>query len=195
MQQPETDSAKREIEFADPARFSGLADLYAQLAMSDQVRNRIPGDPKPTQITAISVQSASGSLVLPVIKLTTTADSAANAQRLNLNLAKALRDLLETEQDRNNVPVRQRVQLPMLNAPAAPIMLSGPSHTASVLALLLCLIATVAITHLLEALRTRKRPVRADEPADESGPGGIVLPWAAEADAERAPVAGKRPAP
>ena len=54
----------------------------------------------------------------------------------------------------------------MLNAPTAGALLSGPSRMGSILAFLLCLIGAVAITHLLENLRTR----RAAEPLADFDP-------------------------
>jgi capsular polysaccharide biosynthesis protein len=169
----EEDFKPNEIEFADPGRFTVLADLYAQLAVSDQVLSRVPEKPSPGQIQAMTVQSSSGAITLPVIKLSTMAESGPGAQQLNNHIVAALRDLLESEQARANVPDRQRVQLQQLNAPTPPFMVSGPSKTASVLAFILCLIGVVAVTHLLEALRNRRRAQAGIEEFGE-----FSVPWA-----------------
>jgi|tagenome__1003787_1003787.scaffolds.fasta_scaffold20822869_2 hypothetical protein len=158
-----------EIAFADPARFNTLADLYSQLATSDRIRRRIPERPKPGEITASPVPAQSGASILPVITLTTQAETAPGARALNLHTVEALRELLTVQQDKNEIPANQRVTLSLLNRPSTPTLLKGPSHTASVLALLLCLIGTIAVTHLLANLRDR-------EAVDT-----LVVPWAGDA--------------
>jgi hypothetical protein len=165
-----------QLEFADPNRFGALADLYSQLAISDRVRQRMPEKPMPTEITASALQGASGGVILPVIKLTVSAPTKPGVEALNKHLIDALRGVLSEDQAKNSVPVKQRVELATLNAPTAGYMVKGPSHTASILAFLLCLIGTVAVTHLLAGLRDRG-------PAE--GLAGIVDPWGP--DDEEAP--------
>jgi hypothetical protein len=152
--QPDEPKVKRQA-FADPGRFTMLADLYAQLAVSDQVLSRVPEKPAPAQIQAMTVQSTSGAITLPVLKLTTMAPTAAGAQELNVHMVKALQGHLEEEQAGNDISKDERVQLSMLSRPTAPYMVSGPSKTGAILAFMLCLIGTIAVTHLLEALRNR----------------------------------------
>ena len=48
-------------------------------------------------------------------------------------------------------------------APSPGVLATGPSYTASILAFLLCLIGTVAVTHLLENLRNRRETKELDE--------------------------------
>ena len=182
------ESAVKQQAFGDPGRFTMLADLYAQLAVSDQVLRRVPEHPAPAQIQAVTVQSTSGAITLPVIKLSTMSDSPAGAQRLNAHMFDALRTDLEQGQAKNGVPKDERVELSMLSRPTPPFMVSGPSKTGAVLALMLCLIATIAVTHLLEALRNRKTAAAGDEVVTE-----FVDPWTLRegefADAEPRPVA------
>ena len=159
-------------EFADPGRFTMLADLYAQLAVSDQVLSRVPERPAPAQIQAMTVQSTSGAITLPVIQLTTMAESPAAAQTLNVHMVEALRGHLEQEQASNDITRDERVQLTMISRPTLPFMVSGPSKTGAILALMLCLIGTVAVTHLLEALANRKAAAASDEVVSE-----FVDPW------------------
>ena len=45
-------TAEGRLEFADPDRLSALASLYAQLAFSDRVRQRLPEKPTAAQIQA-----------------------------------------------------------------------------------------------------------------------------------------------
>jgi hypothetical protein len=150
-EEPKVDADR--LEFADPNRFMALADLYTKLIVSDEVRRRIPERPAPKQITASPLPAVSGAPILPIIQLTTTAGSPDAARALNEHTADALRDLLQERQSKNGISPAQSVEISTLNAPSAGVLAAGPSHTASILALLLCLIGTVAVTHLLAALR------------------------------------------
>lgn len=153
-EQPEVDPNR--LEFADPGRFNNLADLYTKLMVSDEVLRLIPEHPSPAQIIASPLPAVSGAPILPIIQLDTLAESPAAATRLNHNTAKALRDLLEQRSEKNDISPAQRVQITTLVAPSPGVLANGPSYTASILALLLCLIGTVAVTHLLENLRNRR---------------------------------------
>lgn len=167
---------KNELGFADPGRFPNLAELYAQWANSDQVRERMKSHPAPGQITAMAVPNASGSAILPLIQFTTTAPTAQAAQLLNTEAVEALRGLIKDEADANNVPSNQRVELPTLNAASPGALISGPSHTAAILAILLCLIGTIAVTHLLASISDRRK-LAEEEPETMDG---FVVPWPIE---------------
>ena len=159
------------LEFADPGRFPNLAELYAQLATSDQVRTRIKSQPNPAQITALAMPNASGSQILPVIQFTTTAPNAEGALSLNKETADALRGLIADQQAENKVPSNQRIELPTLNAASPPALIAGPSHTGAILALLLSIIGTIAVTHILAAIGDR-RWQRENETFEE-----LLVPW------------------
>jgi hypothetical protein len=179
------------LEFADPNRLSALASLYAQLATGDRVRKQLPERPKASQIQAIAVEG-NASTQLPVIKLTTTAASAEGARALNIHTVAALKNVLTTEQSRNDIPPGQRIQVDQITAPAASVLTAGRSHTASILALLLCLLGSIAVAHLLAALRDGREEVQALD--------GVVVPWGTVADngaltdQEPAPAPGSMPA-
>ena len=145
-----------EQTFADPGRLAGLAMFYSVLSNSDRVLADLPEKPSRDQIEALPFDATgNGTTFLPIIKLTTLADSAKGAVQLNVHAYRAFRDTLTQDQRKNNIPVEQRIQLDVLKAPAAPILVSGPSLVPSVLALMLCLIAGLAAAHILESLRTR----------------------------------------
>jgi hypothetical protein len=171
-EKPKVDPTR--LEFADPNRFMVLADLYTKLIVSDQVRRRIPGRPAASHISASPLAAVSGTPILPIIELTVKADTPANARALNGATVSALRDLLEERQAKNGISPAQRVEISTLNAPSGGVLAAGPSHTTSILALLLCVIGTVALTHLLASLR----PIPgAAEPIAANEADGIVLPW------------------
>ena len=86
-----------------------------------------------------------------------------------MHTVQALTSVLESEQTKNAIPAGQRIRLTQINAPAAPIKTAGRSHTASILALLLCVLGAVALAHLLAALR--------DGREDMESVDGVVVPW------------------
>jgi hypothetical protein len=160
-EEPNPDS----VGFADPARFMALADLYTKLILSDEVRRRIPERPTPAQVDANPIASVSGAPILPIIELITMSRSPRAAHDLNVHTVTALRGLLKVRQANNDIPVGERVQIAILNAPSPGVLTASPTHTASILALLLCLIGTIAVTHLLEAIRLRREGAAEDEVA------------------------------
>lgn len=179
-----TDGA--DLEFADPNRLSALASLYAQLATGDRVRSQLPEKPKPAQIDAIALEG-NASTQLPVVKLTTQAGSGEAARRLNEHTVQALQKVVRTEQSRNAIPAGQRIRIDQINAPAAPVLTAGRSHTASILALLLCVLGAVALAHLLAALRDGRDDMQAVD--------GVVVPWTMTDAASSEPVSATEPMP
>ena len=82
--------------------------------------------------------------------------SAKLARATNLHTYKALLDVIDGRADANDIPQSRRVELKLLVAPAVSLT-SKPKPTASVLVLLLFIVGTLAVTHLLEALRNRRQ--------------------------------------
>ena len=153
----EPDVDPNRLEFGDPARFTYLTDLYTKLLVSDEVRRRTPERPAEDQIEASPLQAVSGAPVLPIIELTVKADSPGGATALNGHTIAALRELLADQQARNGIMPAQSVVIVALEAPSPGVLTAAPSNTASQSAVLLCLMGTVAITHLLESLRPSPR--------------------------------------
>jgi hypothetical protein len=150
----EEDDPKNQVTFADPARLSGLADLYAKFLTSDDVLGRVPGRPKAAQITASPFLASSGGVVLPVIQLTADAPTRAGARKLNEQVFRSLSSLIEEQQVANAIGAGQRVAVKLIDAPEATLT-AARKKTASILVLLICILGTVAVAHLLEALRPR----------------------------------------
>jgi hypothetical protein len=145
---------KDQVEFADPARLAGLADLYSKFLTSDEVLNRVPGRPTSGQIQASPFQSSQGGLVLPVIQLTSAAGSEADARKLNVQVFNSLRAVLAKQQKANDIATGKRVEVKVIDAPEATLT-AGRKHTGSILAFLLCMLGTVAVAHLLAGVRDR----------------------------------------
>jgi hypothetical protein len=160
--------------FGDPGRFVQLALYYAQVAVSDQVREQLPEKPAPGQIMARNVDATgNGQGWLPIIRLTTTAGTPDGAVKLNQDTIAALTDYLRKNQRESNTPDDERVQLRVLNQPA-PALVSGRSLTISFLAFMLCVLAAVAVAHILENLRPRSPEVLDVEPELEFEPPAVV---------------------
>jgi hypothetical protein len=145
-----------QLEFADPARLAGLGDLYSKFLISDDVLSRVPEHPTPGMVVASPFASAQGGQVLPVVQLTTMGPSAEAAHQINTHVYKGLLDFLDERARANNIPRAGRVEVKLLSAPEVTLV-SGHKPTMSVLAFMLVMLATLALTHLLEALRNRRQ--------------------------------------
>jgi hypothetical protein len=145
-----------QVEFADPGRLAALGDLYSKLLTSDEVLRRVNTHPTPATVQASPFAASQGGLLLPVIQLTTMGGSPAGAVQTNRAVYRGLLDFLDEEADANNVAKARRVELKVLNAPEVALV-SGPKPTMSVVAFMMVMLGTLAVTHLLEALRNRRR--------------------------------------
>jgi hypothetical protein len=145
-----------QLEFADPGRLANLADLYSKFLVSDEVLRRVPQHPMPSQVTAEPFAAAQGGQVLPVIQLTTLGTTPEQAHAINTQVFKALNDYIDQGAEANDISKAKRVELEILNAPE-PALVAGRKPTMSVLAFMLVMLGTLAVTHLLEALRTRRQ--------------------------------------
>jgi hypothetical protein len=165
---------KDQVEFADPARLSGLGDLYSKFLTSDEVLSRVKGmRVAPAQVQASPFASSQGGLLLPVVQLTTLGPDAKTAQRTNLAVYKALLGFLDQRAEANDIPPAKRVELKILNSPQVTLM-SGRKPTMSVLALMLVLLGTLAVTHLLEALRNRRQNAELATIVDWDPPAAVL---------------------
>lgn len=170
QQAPErTENKGDELQYADPGRFSQLALLYSLIAYSDQVRQTLPKGIKREQVSATALDATgAGVNFLPVIRLTTTADSAEGAVNLNEKAFAAFQTLLRSQQEDSKIDGNERVVLSILNQPDHPLLLSGRSKTPSAMAFLLCVILAIAVSHLLASLRPRPEDRRRDDDEDQA---------------------------
>lgn len=152
----ENDTPSDKIKFADPARLSYQADLYSRFLTSDDVLRRVPEHPMPAQVIASPFASAQGGQVQPVIQLQTMAATAEAAHTMNRHTFQALKEFINEGNDAYDLPKAERVEIKLLNTPEV-ALLTGRKPTMSVLAFLFVMLATLAVTHLLEALRNRRQ--------------------------------------
>jgi hypothetical protein len=152
---PTTDGQAAEKPCADQGRFVQLALYYAQIAVSDEVRSRVPEKPARGAINARNIDATgNGQGWQPIIELTTTASTADAAVRLNRHTIEALSSYLTTNQRESGTRQDDRVQLAILNEPA-PLLVSGHSLTIPLLVFMLCLLGAIAAAHIFENLRPR----------------------------------------
>jgi hypothetical protein len=158
---PPTDST-----FADPSRFSGLASIYSFLVKSQEVRALIPGRPQESDIAAqpFSENGGGSGGTLPLIGLSTFANDAGRAQKLNQQTIDALLKYLRSQQSRTDTPQAQRARITVLNPPAKATVAQGRSKTKAIVIFLLCIIGGVALAYLLENLRPVDPLPRLDGP-------------------------------
>ncbi|WCB95819.1 hypothetical protein DSM104299_04570 [Baekduia alba] len=157
------------VDFADPARFSNLAIVYAYLAQSDEVRALIRPLPEPGQINVIWQATGSGD-ALPLLELTAKGNTAIGAQQLNEKAIKAMKGYLNAQLDKSNVPDGQRVQIQVLNPPLPGKIESGRTPTLSVVAFVLIMVGTLLLLYILENLYptpVRNAGLRLEDPIDE----------------------------
>jgi hypothetical protein len=154
--------------FANPQRLSLLAIIYSFISQSNAIDQ--VGTPLPPggEVTAQELSNqSSGSL--PLFKLTTAAQTGPAADKLNVERTRALIKYLGDQQDANQVPNGQRVQVSVLNRPfAARIASHGAMLGAAIL--FLALAAGLAACYLLESLRLSR--------GGEQEPGTVVQPEA-----------------
>jgi type II secretory pathway pseudopilin PulG len=93
---------------------------------------------------------------LPIIGLTTTATTGADAQRLNDDVRLALEDYLRQQQRRSGTPTTDRVVVSIVDRPG-PMLMKGHSINLGIVALLLVLVATIAVVYLLENVRVQRQ--------------------------------------
>lgn len=178
-------NGKDDVQFADPGRLAALADLYSRFLTSDEVLRRVPEHPPVAAINASPFASSQGGQILPVIQLTTMAPTAELARSTNLHTYEALGDLIDERARKDDF---ERVRLQLLVAPSVSLM-DKPKPTASVLIFMLVMLGTVAVTHLLEALRSKRQEQALNAIVDWDAPASGLVDVSTDPDREPAVVA------
>ena len=147
------------VRFAPPDRFISLAVLYAQLAISDPIRQiMLREGPIRGQITAVPLV-VQQNVALPLIDIVAVAEDPRDTTALGKRATAALAEYLRQQQETNAVPVTDRVVVQVLSKPKAPVLFEGRSQTLPIVIFLTAIIATIALAFILENLRPRVRPL------------------------------------
>ena len=147
-------------KWGDEGRLSGLAMLYARLATSDPVMQRILRDgPLRGNIVAAPVFTSgySNAGTLPIIQISGFAISPTVAQRIATRGTNAFLGYLKDQQDAARIPVDQRVVMQIVNQPDKPFLLAGRKKTMPMLIFVAMMSLAVGLAFVLENMRPRVR--------------------------------------
>lgn len=155
-----------DIPVADPNRLNNLAVLYAELAMSDQVRTlmRQEGGPVVGQIMATPLVRGEARIPLPLIDVTAVSTSPLSAIQLAKRNATALGAYVRLQQRENSVPTTDRVVVEPIMSPRRATVYQPRSKTIPIVVFLAVMFGTCGLAFLLENVRPRpSEPPAADE--------------------------------
>jgi hypothetical protein len=160
---PEEDrkDSSTSIQFADPGRLANLAWMYSHFLMGDQIRSMIKNPPDGMIIDAAPI-TAGGNMsasALPLIGLTITAPTAAEAQRLSREVPQALESYLAKEQSESSTPAGDRVEIATVNRSQAAIPGKDKAKMISLVIFMMALAAAISLAYVLENLRLSNRKV------------------------------------
>ena len=105
---------------------------------------------------------------LPIISLAGVSTSPAQARSVTTRATAAIQEYLRRQQESNDIPAADRVQVQVLEAPRAAQLFQGRSKTLPIIVFLALITVTAALAFVLENVRPAARPVIA--PADETAP-------------------------
>jgi hypothetical protein len=150
-------------EFAPSSRFIELANVYAELVTSDDVRRLILEDgPLPGAVQAVPLVATNGSdASLPMVGVRGLAATPEAAVTVAQRASDAFRRYLKVEQSLGGIPPDQRVLLTEVRHPSASttVLLEGRSKTVPVVVFLTVMLAVVGLAFVLENIRPRVRAV------------------------------------
>ena len=150
---PAAQAKRLGIPVADPNRFKDLAFLYAELATSDPVRRLMVREgPLEGKVAAAPVIGENG-ITLPLVDVTASSTSAANAKTLAQRAADALVTYVERQQRANDVPASDRVVLEKILRAEKATIVKPRSKSLPILAFLGVIAVTLGLAFALENLR------------------------------------------
>lgn len=158
-----TDKKGRDVQFADPSRFSYLAWIYSHFLMGDEVRRSLGTLPEDAEILANPL-TAGGNLsagALPIIGLTTQATTKDAAIKLNAGATQALEKYLRDQQNQTKTPTSDRVVVSVVDHPPA-ALIKGHSPDLGVIAFILVMAAAISVVYLRENIRLARAAVVRD---------------------------------
>jgi capsular polysaccharide biosynthesis protein len=158
---------------ADPNRFTSLVDQYAALATSDAVisslqqqgllSSRAEGG-KTAAVTAAAVVSPINGATTPLLKITGTATSPAEATLLTIRATDTFIAVARARQVRAGIPVNQRVELRIVNRSGVPKLTVPRSKTTLIIILLAGLTATIAAAFVRDNMQRSAKTQEQPEP-------------------------------
>jgi len=172
-------------QYADPGRFSGLADLYAQIVVSDAVEQiMLRAGPLPGPIAAGTVPSTAGGPT-PIIRIFGSAPTAAEAVNLTQRATASFLTFLRSQQGRAAIPPQQRVDVETLRAATPPILLEPRKKTLPIVVFLAVLVITIAFVFVLDNAQRRGGSGGGEVSTLRAEPPAVLLAEEPQADVGR----------
>jgi hypothetical protein len=143
-------------------RLPSLAIMYSTFISSDAVRRllleggRVHGAVSATPLGG----GPDGRQLLPVVEISAVEQTPLGAMKLATRAAAALQRYVHDEQVANDVDVKRRVELQLLNTASLPVLVEPRSKTMPIVVFLAVLFVTLSAAFLLENLRPRPIPIR-----------------------------------
>ncbi len=161
--------------YQDPSRFSSYAVLYANLAMSDQVKQAMlrSGPLDGIVLASVPSQPSNTAIALPIVQVSGVATTGNAAKQTARRATRALIAYVTNQQTASRIPESQRVLLRVLNKPQPAVLAKARSKTRPVATFLAIAFMVVGLIFVLENLRPQVRgrspeAVADDELADAS---------------------------
>jgi hypothetical protein len=156
------------LQFADPTRLAGLAVYYAELINGNPIQREIRKSVPPgVLLSAAPVTDLATNSALALVDVTSVAHTPAQAARVSRAGANLFRSYIARQQASAGIPLKQRVLLQVVSTKT--VLTAGRKKTLASVAFLAVLIATIALTFVLENHRPRIQavaPVTAAAPAE-----------------------------
>jgi len=144
----------------DPGRFYQLADIYARVATSDGVMAILrKSGPVNGSISAFNPPSSTSG-PSPVLALSGSARTAAEAVDLTRRAARAFTQYLEQRQRAARIPQAERVRVQVLSNPSSSALVQPRKKTFAIVVFLAALSATFALVYVLESFRRGREATR-----------------------------------
>jgi hypothetical protein len=143
-------------KYGDPARYSGLAALYAELAKSDGVQAAVMKNAQPGErVEPMVVSSPGSSSALPLLTLKAYGPTPESATNTAQRASKAFRGFLDRQQASNGIPRSERVQVVVTQSATTPELFESRSFVRPIFFFLLINMGFLALAFALENLRPR----------------------------------------
>jgi capsular polysaccharide biosynthesis protein len=167
---------------ADPNRFTSLVEQYVALATSDDVMNslisqglisRQAEERGARAITASSVTSPINGALTPLLRITGSGTTPADATRLTMRATDTLIKVASARQVKAKIPESQRVTLRISTRASVPTLVGPRSKTTFIIILLAGLTVTVAAAFVRENTQRKREsetPAVFDRPVLEAQP-------------------------
>jgi hypothetical protein len=175
-----------------------LAPLYARLANSDRVRDRMRRTGPIYGGVAVDpvIEDSGNGIPLPLVEITAFTRNAQLAPKRAAQQTRAFIGYLRAQQIENGIPASRRVSVSVIKQPSNPFIAVPRKKTLPVIVFLSMIIATCALVLVLENLATR-RSVRLAEDRPEQEDDLVAQPAAtapvlADAPAEDKPRRARR---